>query len=188
MLACMPSPSSAAPTEVKPSTQSSYLPQHHRHQGYSIESLIPEGFDFGAVKDDVLAYEFLYPRQDLSGNPLSFAFYRKPVRYSLAAPQSVEGRQRIVCGLVCHHALNTSPITAMMLRVLLIKEWWCPWQWENRQNLWEQRFRSGASIQLPTPSCLIGFSPSWLFVAKVEHDCADQSRGSLEHDECPSHL
>ena len=67
---------------------------------YSIESLIPTDIDFGVVKDPTLAYEFLYPKQDLAGNALPIGFYRKPLRYTLAASQSVEGRQRIVCGLV----------------------------------------------------------------------------------------
>lgn len=54
---------------------------------------------FKVLRDDILAYEFVYPVATQSGRPLPVLLSRAPERYSSAAPMTADARQRIVCQL-----------------------------------------------------------------------------------------
>lgn len=54
---------------------------------------------FKVLRDDTLAYEFVYPIATSSGRPLPVLVSRAPERYSSAAPMTADARQRIVCQL-----------------------------------------------------------------------------------------
>lgn len=55
---------------------------------------------FGRLKNDILAYQFLYPIKSASGKDLPLTFSRVPEKYSSAAPLTADARQRIVAELV----------------------------------------------------------------------------------------
>lgn len=54
---------------------------------------------FGTLEDDILAYGYAYPKQTLSGKPVSLFPVRKPSRYSSVPPVSADASQRIVSEL-----------------------------------------------------------------------------------------
>jgi hypothetical protein len=55
---------------------------------------------FKVLSDPILAYEFSYPAETVSGKKLKMTLTHEPEKYSSAAPLTADARQRIVSELI----------------------------------------------------------------------------------------